>query len=101
MLALIKLDGRGRARRAIDARRRRRDVMRKNNHKDRHKDWRKAGAGSNTGAAPPVCTADHRKTLSDGLRILARIIARAHLERQVERSGAPAPGPPAADESRD
>ena len=70
--------------------------MRKNNYKDR----RKTGAGINTGAAPLVCTADHRKTLSDGLRILARIIARAHLERQAEQCSAPAPGPPPG-ESRD
>ena len=97
MVSLIKLDGKGRARRAIDARRRRRDTMRKNNHKDR----RKTGAGINTGAAPLLYTVDHRKTLSDGLRILARIIARAHLERQAERSSAPAPSPPPAGESRD
>ncbi len=71
--------------------------MRKTNHKDR----RKTGAGLNAGAVQPVCTADHRKTLSDGLRILARIIARTHLQQQAERSSAPAPGPPAADESRD
>ncbi len=97
MLALIKLDGKGRTRRAIDARRRRRDTMRKNNHKDR----RKTGAGINTGAASPVSTAQHRKTLSDGLRILARIIARTHLGHQAERSSATAPGPPPAGESRD
>ena len=34
-----------------------------------------------------------------GLRILVRIIARAHLERQAERNGGPAPGPPTAGES--
>ncbi len=97
MLALIKLDGESRARRAIDARRRRRDTMRKNNHND----WRKTGAGMNAGAVPPTCPADHRETLSDGLRILARIIARTHLRQQAERCSAPAPGPPPAGESRD
>ena len=70
--------------------------MRKNNHKDR----RKTGAVINTGAAPTVYTADHRKTLSDGLRILARIIARTHLGQQAERCSAPAPGPPPAGESQ-
>ena len=70
--------------------------MRKNNHNDR----RKTVAGTNTGAAPPVYTAEHRKTLSDGLRILAGIIARAHLGQQPERGSAPAPGPPSAGQSR-
>ncbi len=56
--------------------------MRKNNHDNR----RKTRTGINTGSLPPACTAEHRKTLSDGLRILARIIARAHLGRQVHRT---------------
>ena len=38
--------------------------------------------------------------MQQGLRILARIIARAHLERQAERGSAPAPGPPPTGESR-
>ncbi len=71
--------------------------MRKNNHNNR----RKTGTGINTRSAPPIYTTEHRKTLSDGLRILARIIARAHLERQAERSGLPSPGPPLAGESRE
>ena len=51
-------------------------------------------------AAPTDCTAEHRKTMRDRLRILARIIARAHLRQQAERGSAPAPGPPPAGESR-
>ena len=70
--------------------------MRKNNRNNR----RKVDTGINAGAAPPACTAAHRKTLSDGLRILARIIARAHVRQQAERSGAAATGPPPAGESR-
>ena len=50
--------------------------MRKNNHDNR----RETRTGINARAVPPACTAEHRKTLSDGLRILARIIARAHLQ---------------------
>ena len=42
-------------------------------------------------------TAEQRETLRRGLRILARMIARAHLRRQESRSGA-APEPPAEDE---
>ena len=71
--------------------------MRNNNHDNR----RKVDTGINAGAAPPVCTAGQRKTMRDGLRILARIIARAHMGRQSDRSSAPAPGPPPAGESRD
>ena len=65
--------------------------MGKNNHSKR----RETRTGMNAGAMLPNYTGDHRKTLSDGLRILARIIARAHLGRQAERSCAPAPGPAA------
>ena len=42
-------------------------------------------------------SAEQRETLRRGLRILARMIARAHLRRQESRSGA-APRPPAEDE---
>ena len=42
-------------------------------------------------------TAEERETLRRGLRILARMIARAHLRRQESRSGA-APQPSAEDE---
>ena len=94
-LSAATLDGRVRVRRAIDAGNKG-EKMRKNFHNNR----RKTRAGINTGAVPPACTAEHRKTLSDGLRILARIIARTHLRQQAERSSAPAPGPPPAGESR-
>jgi hypothetical protein len=59
--------------------------MRKNYHNNR----RKTRTGINAGAVPPACTAEHRKTLSDGLRILARVIARAHLRQQAERGAPP------------
>ncbi len=55
--------------------------MRKNNHDNR----RKIGAGATGRAAraeKPVYTAGQRETMQAGLRILARIIARAHLRRQ-------------------
>ena len=42
-------------------------------------------------------TAEQQETLRRGLRILARMIARAHLRRQEFRSGA-APRPSAEDE---
>ena len=71
--------------------------MRKNNRNNR----RRVDTGIKAGAVPPACTAEHRKTLSDGLRIVARIIARAHLRRQAERSGARASGPPSEGESRE
>ena len=45
-------------------------------------------------------SAEQQETLRRGLRILARIIARAHLRRQESRSGA-APGPTAEDEDED
>ncbi len=50
--------------------------MRKNHRNNR----RKARTGINAGTVPPACTAEHRKTMRDGLRILARIIARTHLQ---------------------
>ena len=52
-------------------------------------------------ADSPVYTVEERKTVRQGLRLLARIIARAHLRRQAELSSAPAPGPPPAGESQD
>ena len=42
-------------------------------------------------------TAEQQETLRRGLRILARMIARAYLRRQESQSGA-APGPTAEDE---
>ncbi len=66
--------------------------MRKNHRNDQ----RKSRAGINAGAVPPACSAEHRKTMRDGLRILARIIARTHLERQAP-SDEPGPEPYTAD----
>ena len=45
-------------------------------------------------------SAEQRETMTRGLRILARMIARAHLRRQESRSGA-APRPPAEGEDAD
>ena len=42
-----------------------------------------------------------KETMQAGLRVLARIIARAHLNRQAERRGAPASGPSSDDEPRE
>ena len=46
-----------------------------------------------------ACTAEQRERMRRGLRILARIIARAHLRRQASGPGA-APGDCARDEAR-
>ena len=48
----------------------------------------------------PTHSAEERETVRRGLRILARMIARAHLRRQASRSVA-ALRPPAKDEDRD
>ena len=76
------LDGRVRVRWVIDAGNLGRVKMRDSNHDN----CRKAGTGETrqtTRAAPPVYTAEGRKTVQQGLRILAKIIARAHLRRQA------------------
>lgn len=52
---------------------------------------RKTGAANRRRAVQAGGTAEHRKTLSDGLRILARIIARAHLQRQQAIECGPIP----------
>ena len=56
----------------------------------------KDALNSTSSNAPPspVDTAEQRNTMRQGLRILAKIIARAHLRRQADRSSAAAPGPP-------
>ena len=57
-----------------------------------------------TGGQPegfPERMGQQQERVRNGLRLLARIIARAHLGRQVDRSSAAAPGPPPAGESRD
>ena len=71
--------------------------MRRNNHNN----WRKSGTGK-TGRATrtekPVCTAGQRETMQQGLRILARIIVRAHLRRESSRTeSAPSADPGAGD----
>ena len=48
---------------------------------------------------PPAYTPEQQERRRNGLRILARIIARAHLERREDRSGEPAPGSPPDGES--
>ncbi len=48
----------------------------------------------NTGTGMQDCTLSQRKTMREGLHILARIIAGAHLRRQAERSATAATGPP-------
>ena len=59
-----------------------------------HRDQTGRGA-AHVLASPPVHTAGERKTMRQGLRILARIIARAHLRRRADRrSSSAAPGPP-------
>ena len=66
--------------------------MQDNNHKGRRTvSGRQAG---NLTATSPVYTPEQRETVRVGLRILARIIARAHLRRRAKRSSAVAPGPP-------
>ena len=50
---------------------------------------------------PPAYTPEQQERMRNGLRIMARIIARAHLERQVDRSSEPAPGCPPYGESRE
>ena len=65
------------------------------NDTGRNKPERSSGRNPDTGTAgrktknrrgtPPQHTDTQRETMQTGLRILARMIARAHLERQAER----------------
>ena len=65
-----------------------------------------SGMRSANGENPPTnrrataYTAEQQETLRRGLRILARMIARAHLRRQAARF-VTAPRPPAEDEDGD
>ena len=82
--------------------------MRDNNHGNR----KQSDTGINTKTATPVDTAEQRATVRQGLRILARIIARTHLRRQPNqcrampeatkgrRTGAAPHGPPPEREAR-
>ena len=99
MLLLITLDGEFRVRRPIDAGNQGRDEMRDNKNKP-HRNGIGRGI-ANAVADPPVYIREQRATVRRGQRILARIIARAHLRRQAERGSAPQPGPPPAGESWD
>ena len=65
--------------------------MRNNNDKG-HRD--KMGRAATHPVAPsPTYTAEEREMVRRGLRVLAKIIARAHLRRQAERGSTAAPGP--------
>lgn len=55
--------------------------MRKNNHCYRLK-ARTSASSPTTRTEPPTYTGSQRKNMRQGLRILAKIIARAHLRRQ-------------------
>ena len=58
--------------------------MRKNNHNNRRKT--RTGSKGSALAEPPVCTAGQRETVREGLRILARVIAGAHLRREASQA---------------
>ena len=73
-------EGKGRSRRVIDAGNRGRDMMRNDNDNARRDQTGRAA--THPVAAPPVDTAEQRETVRRGLRVLAKIIARAHLRRQ-------------------
>ena len=88
----VSLDEKVRVRRAIDAGNLGTDTMRNDKGNVRRG---KTGQGTTHPVdAPPVYTAGQRATMRRGLRLLARIIARAHLRRQAARTNAAAPGPP-------
>ena len=75
----VRREGKGRFRRVIDAGNRGRDMMRKNKGKGRRDQT--GSAARHPVAASPVHTAEQRETVRRGLRVLAKIIARAHLRR--------------------
>ena len=52
----------------------------------RRTNWKKPAGASAPQADPAVHTFEQRETMQTGLRILARIIARANLERQLHRA---------------
>ncbi len=61
---------------------------------------RAAASNPETGPGSPACTAEEQDTVRRGLRILARIIARAHLGQQPSQPG-PETRPPAGGEDGD
>ena len=66
--------------------------MRKKNHNNRLKT--RTGSKGPARTAPPVYTARQREIVREGLRILARIIARAHLRREASRAAQEPAVPP-------
>ena len=58
--------------------------MRKNSHNNRRNTH--TGSKSPAKTVPPVYTARQRETVREGLCILARIIASAHLRREALRA---------------
>ena len=88
VLGLITLDGKVQVRREVDAGNQRRDMMRDSQRQNHQKADTCAGAKTVT----LVYTAGQRETRRQGLRILARIIARAHLRRRAH-CDAPRPDP--------
>ena len=72
----------------------------RNNKEKLHRNRTGRGAANNL-VDSPVYAEERQARLRQGLRILARIIARAHLRRQAELSGAAVPDPPTAGESQD
>ena len=55
--------------------------MQKNDHNNRQKT--RTGSKGPARTAPPVYTAGQGETMRQGLRILAKIVARAHLRREA------------------
>ena len=66
--------------------------MRQNNY-DGRRAFRTGATGPAVDTVPRAGGAVQRKTVRDGLRILARIIARAHLRRQGKGAAPPRPAP--------
>ena len=83
------LDDKVRVRRPIDVGNQEREQMR--NNKDKPHRNRTGRGAANALADSRVCTAEQRATVRQGLRLLARMITRAHLGRQggtEQRTGA-------------
>ena len=57
------------------------------NNQDKGRRNQTGRAATHPVAGSPVYTPEQRETVRQGLRILAKIIARAHLRRQAARSG--------------
>lgn len=68
--------------------------MRRNNHNNRRKT--STGLKGDARTAPQACAAEPREAMQHGLRILARIIARAHMRREALRGAQEPAVPPQA-----